>query len=448
MQHIIQALNVVENSLSKKSRKFQDAVREGLRLISEKTCLKFVKREKEADFIEFDFTKKTSRSHVGRIGGKQEIYLSKSVRDFKVVHEVMHALGFWHEHQRPDRDGHIEILEDNIFPQAKNQFDPLRPDQWEKSNLTYDVDSIMHYSSKAGAKTGRFSLKKLDGSKIPTNKVLSRGDIELLNTFYPCECSGNDRFPKCEFPADQKAPSRSCKKPDKQIKSGSKAPTPSGPQGPPRKERFPLSAPECYHPPGTPMTWKPRAPAIVKIVGGIESGADHPYMASIQLKGYNNHKCGGSIIHKRYILTAAHCFHERDAKSTPDPDNWEIYLGGMTIGGQRKLGQAGIPYGVETIKCHKDYKFRRQPERISVINDICLIKLDKDIEFNENVWPICLPDDLPLTQSATKSGKMCTVAGWGYTKADAGGVSNRLREVDVPLMPHQRCVDFYKEMYK
>ena len=232
---MIQALNVFEKSSSKKSRKFQDAVREGLRLISEKTCLKFVKREKEADFIEFDFTKKTSRSHVGRIGGKQEIYLSKSVRDFKVVHEVMHALGFWHEHQRPDRDGHIEILEDNIFPQAKNQFDPLRPDQWEKSNLTYDVDSIMHYSSKAGAKRDNLlSLKKLDGSKIPTNKVLSRGDIDLLNTFYPCECSGNDRFPKCEFPTDEKAPSRSCKKADKQIKSGSKGPTPSRPERPPR----------------------------------------------------------------------------------------------------------------------------------------------------------------------------------------------------------------------
>ena len=34
----------------------------------------------------------------------------------------MHALGFQHEHQRPDRDDYIEVFEDNIHPSESNRF--------------------------------------------------------------------------------------------------------------------------------------------------------------------------------------------------------------------------------------------------------------------------------------------------------------------------------------
>ena len=329
----------------------------------------------------------------------------------------------------------------------KNQFEPLRTNQWINQNLTYDFDSIMHYSSKAGVKGTHPSLTKLDGTEIGINDELSRGDVDMLNLFYPCKCQKNNNLLDCTIPTQQ---GPLCgQKPVKQLKSGSQTAQPSDLENLAYTEQFPLSAPECYHPAGSSMKWTPKSEEIVRIVGGQLAKARHPYMASIQAKGFNLHKCGGSIIHKRFILTAAHCFHEKNSKSTPDPDQYEIYLGAMEIGGERKLGEAGIAYAIEKIHCHEDYSFRvddsLKSQQIKIINDICLIKLDKEIEFNESIWPICLPDDLPLTERETKMGQMCTVAGWGYTKYEVGGIDGHLREVDVPLVPYQKCHDFYKE---
>ena len=53
---------------------------------------------------------------MGRRGGAQSLSLSEpgAVQKGTVLHEFMHALGFHHEHCRPDRDQHIQVLEENI----------------------------------------------------------------------------------------------------------------------------------------------------------------------------------------------------------------------------------------------------------------------------------------------------------------------------------------------
>ena len=45
----------------------------------------------------------------------------------------MHALGFQHEHQRPDRDDYIEVLIENIQPNRRFQFDIIYND-WSPLN--------------------------------------------------------------------------------------------------------------------------------------------------------------------------------------------------------------------------------------------------------------------------------------------------------------------------
>lgn len=57
---------------------------------------------------------------MGRIGDKQVVSLQRfgCVRHGIIQHEVLHALGFLHEHTRSDRDNYITILWDNIIDRA------------------------------------------------------------------------------------------------------------------------------------------------------------------------------------------------------------------------------------------------------------------------------------------------------------------------------------------
>jgi len=195
-----------------------------------------------------------------------------------------------------------------------------------------------------------------------------------------------------------------------------------------------LSAPECYYPPGTKMqddVFDDSQP--LRIVGGRPSvHGENPHIVMLSYKGFGGYGqfCDGSIIHSRYILTAAHCFVGWDES----PATYEV-----VVGAYNKVEKSSHQktYLLESITCHESYKVSSR----QIIYDVCILKTTEDIEFNKYVWPICLPDNMPPPNDGTYD-RNCTVAGWGDTRFT--GDEKILNEVDVPVLTYETCVNWYE----
>ncbi|XP_043283629.1 tolloid-like protein 1 [Venturia canescens] len=163
------------------------------------TCVKFVERinSLHPNYIVFTERPCGCCSFVGKRGnGPQAISIGKNCDKFGiVVHELGHVVGFWHEHTRPDRDRHVQIIRDNIMAGQEYNFNKLTDDEVNSLGLPYDYDSIMHYAKNTfsrGTYLDTILPMESHGKKRPEigQRVrLSEGDIAQTNLLYKC--------PKC-----------------------------------------------------------------------------------------------------------------------------------------------------------------------------------------------------------------------------------------------------------
>jgi hypothetical protein len=163
-------------------------VEEAIRYFNENTPIQFVPLEAE-DAIVFVPDAKNCASYVGRIGGPQPIMVADRCGRQELIHELMHALGFVHEHSRLDRDQHVEIVWDNIDPQYWPQF-TMVPEvmvlDYQGRTFDFDSSSAMLYPPSAFPRQpGLVTVQGKSGNRVsPTMSGLSASDRERLNVWY------------------------------------------------------------------------------------------------------------------------------------------------------------------------------------------------------------------------------------------------------------------------
>ncbi|XP_068506547.1 low choriolytic enzyme-like isoform X1 [Syngnathus scovelli] len=151
------------------------------------TCIRFV-RKTEIDINYLSFVSQNGcRSNLGQIGGGQIIDLKrdKCMRKNIVQHEVLHALGFHHEHVRYDRNDYVTIKYENIKPGAKKNFD-IAPTN--NMGAPYDYDSVMHYNAFSASKNGQPTIvaKYRSITHFGITTEMSDNDYARLNRLYEC----------------------------------------------------------------------------------------------------------------------------------------------------------------------------------------------------------------------------------------------------------------------
>merc|ERR1711955_49463 len=150
-----------------------------------------------------------------------------------------------------------------------------------------------------------------------------------------------------------------------------------------------------------------------RIVGGKEVNPKFklPYQVLVSPCNSNGQcmMCGGTILNKRYVVTAAHCLFDGNTQLTVKGGaKFRVMVGEHD---HCKHNEAGGKSYVLASVVHKHPKFSM--DNPSGDNDIAILKLSKDLTFSDKIKPACLPT------SATKdySGKAASVSGWGGTKA-------------------------------
>ena len=136
----------------------------------------------DKDYVLFKDSGSDCSSYIGRIGGAQPIQVADCGRG-SIIHEMLHAAGFYHEQSRGDRDDFITIAWDEISPAYKSNFE--KRDGRGQDIGAYDYSSIMHYSSKAFSKSGKATIiPKQSGATIGQRDGLSNGDRAAISTLY------------------------------------------------------------------------------------------------------------------------------------------------------------------------------------------------------------------------------------------------------------------------
>ncbi|KAF3690116.1 Elastase-1 [Channa argus] len=159
-----------------------------------------------------------------------------------------------------------------------------------------------------------------------------------------------------------------------------------------------------------------------RVVGGeVAKPNSWPWQISLQYKSGSSyyHTCGGTLIERGWVMTAAHCVDSNRI--------WRVILGDHDLkvnGGTEQIKE------VSNVYIHPKW----DSYRVSNGFDVALLRLSTPATLNSYVQL----GSLPNPNEILPNNNPCYITGWGRTST-GGPLPSQLMQAYLPLVDHKTC---------
>ncbi|EDS31178.1 elastase [Culex quinquefasciatus] len=142
----------------------------------------------------------------------------------------------------------------------------------------------------------------------------------------------------------------------------------------------------------------------------------------------DSYACGGTLLNARFVMTADHCVKD-DNGFVLSPKRIIVRLG---------LNNLNAP-NLRNTQQHEVLTIHRVPEANGKKNDVALLELSTEAQFDEFVQPACVNQEPAIT------GLLGTAVGWGFTESDE--LSPVLKATRMPVVDTSQCIESNRDTF-
>uniref|UniRef100_A0A1I8AFQ5 Metalloendopeptidase n=1 Tax=Steinernema glaseri TaxID=37863 RepID=A0A1I8AFQ5_9BILA len=195
------------------NKKMRDLVHAAIKFWQENTCISFHEAKTKQEVarapvkpVVLFYHGVGCSSHVGRYpdvmnATMQGISLQADGCD-KATHEIAHALGFIHEHNRWDRNEYIFVDFNGITADGAVEFHKVNKTENDNYGKQYDFGGVMHYAATDGAKVpdANTMLSYNPDYQMTIGNFIGPvyGDVYEMNMLYSCYDRCNNSGTVCK----------------------------------------------------------------------------------------------------------------------------------------------------------------------------------------------------------------------------------------------------------